>query len=644
MAEVTATSTGADSQPVKKNTVQAEKQITFWDRIVELQQLVAERRYGDVVDKLSFMLNVLERGTNSFGSHITDTGPLTEKQATIFCSAVTRLLSDPDFKIGDAQFLSLAALKRPLAQAFEISGYRGTDHFLLSFGRKDGEGRTTFNRQELVKLFLGLSVNALSPQLVDVLLRQPPDLSWPLCIGFLSEQIVWSGHGKAARSRILAAKEHLSKTSPKLSMIRNLGPAYMGCSYDESVHKHEIKDAMNAVMRGYLAGLGVEDVALPTPRRPVKRRPTVLIIAELYDSRHAMHRCYGPSIASLKSRFKTIVMTPSGKMDEALTGMFDKVDTTTFDANNPKPFIDKAISYRPDIVYYPSVGMRLVSIVCSNVRIAPIQIFTPGHPATTRSEKMDYIFLMEGCFGESRCYSEKVILRKNQPYFEMRSDADAVVPDIAQNPSVVRIAVPAWSRKVTPGFLKVCQHIETEAKKAGREVEFWFFPNGVGSLFQAFGRRVKSLVNAVVLPRTNYNNYVTQLNKCDMFLSTFPFGATNSIVDAVIQGLPVVNLDGDEAHAKNDSDMLRTIDQPDWLSAKNMDDYVKAALRLILSDSLRVEISENILACNPADHFLVAKDKQIDDFAELFALLYEKHEAINTSGRPAWKHDELTAL
>ena len=69
----------------------------------------------------------------------------------------------------------------------------------------------------------------------------------------------------------------------------------------------------------------------------------------------------------------------------------------------------------------PASGMRLVSIACSNVRLAP----HPALPrrdtrATTQSKHMDYLLLMEGCFGSERCYSERLILRENQPYFTMR--------------------------------------------------------------------------------------------------------------------------------------------------------------------------------------------------------------------------------
>lgn len=621
-----------------------QKEETFWDKVAAFDRLVYAKDYKQAAPRLLTMLGLLEKGTQSFGVNLADTSPLVERQATIFCAAITRMLSDTDFRLDDKTFLSAASLKRAMMQAFEISGYRGTDHLLQSIGTRDDKGQTTFTRQELIKLFLGLSVNALTPNLVNILLRQPPDMAWPLCLGFLSEQIVYSKNGQMARPRILEAVDLLKQASPTHSMVRNIGPAYMGCSYDESENKHAVKKAMNHVVRGWLDSLGVEDAKLPEPRRPVKKRPTVLVLAELYDSRHAMHRCYGPSIAALKPHFKTILMTPSGQIDDRLVDMFDKIDPQKFNAENPKAFIDKAKSYRADIVYFPSIGMRLMSILGSNVRIAPIQLFTPGHPATTYSKMMDYIVIMEGCYGNKNCYSEKVILREDKPYFEMRHDAVPVRPEIRSKPDTVRIAVPSWSRKVSPGFIAACRTIQRLAAEKGKKVEFWFFPNAVGSLYQGFGRRIKAILNARVFPRTNYNSYIARLNECDIFLSTFPFGATNSLVDAAIQGLPMVNLKGPEAHSMNDSDMLKSIDQPSWLSAENVGDYISAALKLILSDDERVRISEAILACDPGSKFLAANAEDMNDFPDIFMKLYKHHDQIQGASQAVWNYEDLLSL
>lgn len=621
------------SQP-KKPVAQKEPLLAV--RIGQFEKLVHAKDYDGAHDILIKILTKLEGTSESFGSNLVEVTTLMEQQATIFCAAVTHLLSDREFVVNDGKFFGLTALKRPLTQSFEISGYRGTSHLIQLMGTPDGKGGTTLTRQEILKLFIGLSINALSPNLVDMLLRQIPNIAWPLCVGFLSEQIVYSPLAKAARAKILAASDHLKKASPNFATVRNLGPAYMGCSYDESVHKHDIKHAMNAVVRRWLVEQGVEDTKLPDERRAVKKRPTLLIMAELYDSKHAMHRCYGPSIASLKPYFKIILMTPTGSVDQKLTGMFDKIDSMKFEAANPKPFIDKAKSYRPDMVYFPSIGMRLMSIVASNVRIAPIQMFTPGHPATTRSDCIDYWVLVDGYVGSETLFSETVLAWKSQPYFSMRGDAKTVKPNIKPAADVIRVAVPAWSRKVAPGFIEACKRI---AKASEKKLEFVFFPNGAGALYQSFSRRMEAELNAIVLPRSNYNHYIQNLNNCDLYLSTFPFGSTNGLVDGLRQGLPVVNLVGDECHGKIDSDILRAEIQPDWLSASSVDAYVDAAVRLINDDALRIQVSKQVLSSNVDQYLLLQDESPVPDFVNTFRLAYEKHEEIQRSGKKVWHVD-----
>lgn len=615
----------------KKPTAQKEPLLAV--RISQFDKLVQAKDYNAAHEVLIKILTKLENSSESFGASLVEVNLLMEQQATIFCAAVTRLLADKEFLINDGKFFGLTALKRPLTQSFEISGYRGTGHLIQLMGTPDGKGGTTLTRQEILKLFIGLSINALSPNLVDMLLRQIPNIAWPLCIGFLSEQIVYSPQAKAARAKILAASDHLKKATPNYSMVRNIGPAYMGCSYDESVHKHDIKHAMNSIVRRWLVDQGVEDAKLPTERRAVKKRPTLLIMAELYDSKHAMHRCYGPSIASLKPYFKIILMTPTGTVDEKLTGMFDKVDSTKFEATNPKPYLDKAKSYRPDMVYFPSIGMRLMSIVASNVRMAPIQMYTPGHPATTQSDCIDYWVLVDGYVGKETLFSETVLAWKSQPYFSMRDDAETLKPNIKPAADVIRVAVPAWSRKVAPGFIEACKRI---AKASEKKLEFVFFPNGAGALHQSFSRRMDAELGAVVLPRSNYNIYIRNLNDCDLYLSTFPFGSTNGLVDGLRQGLPVVNLVGDECHGKIDSDILRPEIQPEWLSANSVDAYIDAAVRLINNDALRIQVSEQILSSNVDQYLLLQDESPVQDFVDTFRSAYEKHDEIQRSGKKVW--------
>lgn len=623
----------------KSLKVKKKKEMPFKDRIFRLDELTVGKNYADANALLMKMLNAMEAGKATFGAGIVDQGELAEQHATIFCTAVTRMISDPDCKWTDKVFLGLIPVKRSMAQAWEVSGYRGSRHLPSLVGTKQPNGNRNLSRQDILKLFWGLSINALNSELLKLLLKQPPEIAWPLCIAFLSEQIVYTPAGKAARPAIIQAYEHLSKAPPVLQLVRNVGPAYMGCSYDESAGKHDIKYAMNAVVRKWLLNNGVKDIDMSVPRKVDAEKPTVLVLAELYDSRHAMHRCYGPSIASLKPHFKTVLMTTTGQVDEALSDMFDVIDSTKFDANKPAEFINKAQSYQPDMAYFPSVGMRFMSIACSNVRIAPIQVMTFGHPATTHSDCVDYAVLDAEQIGSPDTVSEKILCRASKPRFALRQDATRVAPKLRHNPRVVRIAVPAWSRKVSPSFMQTCMEIEKACLKEDRPVEFWFFPNAVGTLLQAFGRRVKSLMTAKALPRTNYNSYISTLNQCDIFLSSFPFGATNGIVDAIKQGLPVVNLTGPEVHEANDSHIVKRFEQPEWLTTKSQEEYIRAVVRLVTHDKLRVKIGQNLLKNDP-DSKLVAKDGA-NDFATVMRVAMKHHEAFQASDQSIWQYSEL---
>ena len=184
---------------------------------------------------------------------------------------------------------------------------------------------------------------------------------------------------------------------------------------------------------------------------------------------------------------------------------------------------------------------------------------------------------------------------------------------------------------MTPRFLETCQRIQRTAKK---KVEFWFFPNALGYLYQAVKRRYEGMLpGSVVLPTKNYNNYIRDINQCDIFLSTFPFGATNGIIDAAIQGLPIVNMTGEETHSLIDGILVHMIGQPKWLTAHSVDEYVGAVLRLVDDPSLRIQISRNILEQDPVNVFFKSKNLE---FARIFKFISEIDLPDHNSSKKIW--------
>jgi len=611
-------------------------------KIENFERHVAAAEFDKAMAEFRAACALLEGGKEGFGRQLRAVTPAVEHEATLFASAFTNLLTHPDFILTKNSLMAFSQFKRAISQTFEVSGYRGTGHFIRRFSVKGEDGKIQLQGKDIPKLFCGLSLNAMTEPIVDLFLRQNPEITWPLLLGFLSEQVLWSPIAEQARAKLLASGATWENIKPTAQIVQNLGPAYMGCSYADAPHKHSIKKTMNHLVRRWLAEQDITDVApIEGGKRGVKRKPTLIVMAELYNSVHAMHRCYGPAIRSLKDRFKLIYMSPEGKCDEKLHYMFDKIDDTKFNNTNPKPFFDKAKSYRADVVYYPSIGMRLMSILGSNLRLAPIQVMTFGHPATTYSNCIDYAILVDSQFGSEDTVVEKILYRPTTPRWQRRSDAEDVKPHVSVNAEVVSIAVPAWSRKVTPLFLSLCQEIQQKAKK---KVEFVFFPNGVGALFQSFKRRVEGMMNARVLPRSDYNSYIKNLNQCDIFLSSVPFGATNGVIDAALQGIPVVNMKGDEVHAANDSDIVAKFQQPDWLTTLSREEYINAVLRLIENDEERVAISHAIANFDHTTGLFVDQDDHCEDFGVAMEAAYRQHEKIMQDGKKSWSYSQLKEI
>lgn len=622
---------------VETKPADSKDQQTLFGQLLAFESAVRRREHNEAWQALAPMLTNIENGKWTFGPSHFAHSEAAEVEATRLASALMSMLTDPDYQITRSALHLACRFKRAICQVFEISGYRGTNNLATQFGSFNEDGDHVLTSKDIPKLMLLQSVNALTLDSLRIMERLAPDIRFSLLLGFLSEQLVYSRTAEAMRSRLLAMADEFLDLSCDRHNLQSIGPAYMGCSYAVDANKHDIKRAFNAVMRRSLLEQGASDTKL-SKTRTLKERPTILVFAEFYHELHAMHRCYGPSIKALRDRFNTVLFLPKGNDAPAMRELADTLVEFEFSVGNASEFLEKIQSYKPDILYMPSVGMRVSSIAASVMRLAPIQIMTFGHPATTKSDAMDYVVLAEDQLGDPATIDETIVLRPSGKRHAERSDAEPIAPDIRLKPDVVRFAVPAWSRKITPVFLEACRRI---VKQSERPVEFWFFPNSVGALQQAFERRYDGMLPGRVLPRTDYNTYVRNINQCDVFLSTFPFGATNGILDASIQGLPIVNMRGPEVHTLNDSHLVEKLDQPAWLTTDDRDAFVSACVRLANDDALRVQISRNILDGDPAKTFLVTGDENPRDMADVFEGIYLLHDDIQARGKKVVTNKEL---
>jgi predicted O-linked N-acetylglucosamine transferase (SPINDLY family) len=231
----------------------------------------------------------------------------------------------------------------------------------------------------------------------------------------------------------------------------------------------------------------------------------------------------------------------------------------------------------------------------SNLRFAPLQIVGLGHPATTHSDKIDYISVEEDYVGDPACFSERLMRlpEDGQPY-----RPSVALPDIAAQipPSreIIEVVITASAMKLNPGFIEACREITA---RAATPVEFHFM-SGVPICLALARMRdaiVRALPGAVVHGFHDYAGYMARVNRSDLFLSPFPFGNTNGIVDALTLGLPGICRRGPEVFECIDGAIFERVDMPAWTTAENTEDYITAAVRMIDGHKERTALRQRLI-------------------------------------------------
>jgi hypothetical protein len=356
-------------------------------------------------------------------------------------------------------------------------------------------------------------------------------------------------------------------------------------------------------------------------------------------SNHVQYRYFGQYLRQLRQRFRLVLLTEEAQADSNARALYDEVHAFNREGGTGyfKNLADTIKSIAPDVIFWISVGMRHWGPVLANFRLAPIQLAGFGHAASTYCDTMDYYFTREGYVGDPALLSEQVILLPDSGLkFERSPFYTPLQPAIRESASPLRVALPSNLLKLNPHFINILRRIR---EKAGRPLEFRVFPN-VSGLELIATKRVfdQRLPGSIVYPVMAYNNYLAELNACDLNLSPFPFGALHSVVDSLRQGIPVVAMDGLDLHERPDPMLLRRIGMPEWLIAQDEEAYIAAALRLIDDDATRVALSRQAVELD-LDRTLFgdATTPLGRDVVDAMWWVYQNHEAIKASGRKVFR-------
>ncbi len=567
----------------------------------EFEKAVYARDHEKASALLLLNLRKLKAGAQFIG--YAPDGRIQPMLYTRFCAAVISLLADPEFLLTQDGFDHLASEHAVMDLLFRASAFQTSDHLLALSASNPGPDASKLQMTDgaaLAKFFMTYSLTSMFKLDFEATFSKAPQHMLSLYAGMISPLLTTAVQAQERREMLLGLHGIFAGCDLSDAVLPTLSDAYMYTSYGSRRDKHDAKATIHGLLARMLDQRGVVIPALAAPAR--KDRPTILICIEWFNSNHAMYRCYAPIIRQLRQRFRLVAMSIAGSIDDVGKTEFDEWHEVEAQGLVLEGLIKRITALAPDIIYYPSVGMALWWVALASVRLAPVQVMTLGHPASTRSPAMDYVLCDAGAIGDPALFTEEIVEYENgSARFIMRPDAD--IPEPLREPAtdVIKIAVPAMLCKLNADFMRTLREIRNQA---GRPVEFHFFINMLGvNLIQAAKEIKEWLPDSKIYERRHFNQYIRELRECHLHCSTFPFGGTNSNIDSMLMGLPIVTLWGDEPHERFDGMMIRRAGLPESLVAKSRDAYIAEAVRLVQDDAARQALREHLLGFDLQSEF-----------------------------------------
>ncbi|MEM1189395.1 MAG: hypothetical protein AAGI72_12770 [Pseudomonadota bacterium] len=559
---------------------------------------------------------------------------------TRFAAALTAFVAHPQARLTGPLLHGLCEHRQSIASVFAASGYGDCSHLTAAANVLDAQGKASLSPEKIMLLVAMMPLDTLSDPMLDFALAQQPDLLAPLVFSWLGQRAVLTPQGEKNRARLLASGTLIEGANATEELLRAATRAYMHCTYAVSEQRHDIKKSIN-----HLFSKGADALGFHAQARNyrVVERPRVVVPLEIFLATHAMFRCYAPLIESLKPYFEVIAVAPEELIDEAADALFDKV--VRFPTKNALPLQDiykKIQSLAPDIVYFPSVGMSILTIHLSNMRLAPLQIASLGHPATTMSREIDVIYAApieapepthDALFSEIQLESAQAHVFT--PHATLPRDFQRDPPDARTR---CRVAVNGKLFKLNADFLGA---LGLMAKRAARDIEFHFFPSETG--LNADGARSmlqQQFPDATVWTNTPYLEYLRNLEQCELALAPYPFGNSNGTVDACLLGVPTVAL-YQGLPSQEDRWILATAEFPEYLVATSAEQYLEIALRLIDNPGESRGIRESISFESVRSRVIADEQEPGDYFGRAIDHVYRNFSQIRDGGTRVVRQSDI---
>jgi predicted O-linked N-acetylglucosamine transferase (SPINDLY family) len=256
----------------------------------------------------------------------------------------------------------------------------------------------------------------------------------------------------------------------------------------------------------------------------------------------------------------------------------------------PKPlrfWLEEIANDRPDIIFYPEIGMDPTTCALAALRLAPVQAASWGHPITSGLPTIDYFVsgeLIEDPEAEKH-YRERLV---RLPGTGVCTDASALRAEPWEAPAaardVVRFGICQQPTKFDPAYDEWLVRI---AEKSGA-CEFWLpspvnLPWAAARLHQRLAAAFREAglepdAHLKVLPWLPGARFLGFLDRMDVFLDCPAFSGYTTAWQALHRGTPVVTLQGTFMRQRLAAGLLRQVGITDGVVATRQN-YIETAVR-----------------------------------------------------------------
>jgi len=445
-------------------------------------------------------------------------------------TAITVYLADPTYDHSAEQLFYIDLLKPTIQTVFFISHYRSMDHILWHRNLiNDGGSQLSIKTyRDLLCLLSTHSIHSNVKFDTRQLANTAPDEARQSYIAALTRfQFPFDDQAQANLERLVQQHEVMEQhTEPKVRHVLIVVLGWMMCSYWDIDNRHRFKASANRMMRNWLDNTltkGVKKQAESNCReqRPIKR---IVVASESYASDHAMYRSYHGRIEALKEHYETILVTCKRDYDETSARDFHEVAEVPETLTSIEDTVKTILRFEPDLILYPSLGMAHWTTVLCNMRLAPIQMMSYGHPASAFTDTVDY-GVIGGIQGgpDYQAYLNETLAPQR-----LKARPHTIHPQFSEE----------LKQQPPEDLIQLCASLE---RQTARTLEFHFFPAKCVStartaLEKSLAERLSS--RCIVHPLAPYRDYMMALGQCTLSIGTFPFGGTNTNVDTLLLGIP----------------------------------------------------------------------------------------------------------